>query len=408
MFIKTYLVLSWIIWLFALPIAGAAALFSKRARGFFFAKVAPFSPPFSRRGVWLHCASFGEVRAAEPIAAAVLTAKKPLNISVSTKTGFDEARRLYPKASVRYLPFENFISFWVTAQEALIVYEAEFWLAMFRAAQKKGAKTAIFSARIPAQKFESYLKKRFYYSRVFAFVDTIYAQSDADRARFTAIGARYVEVLGNLKLLQTSPARGLIKKPEGMIAIAASTHEGEEAMILRAWLESAIGGRILIAPRHPERFDLVFDEIQKIAEKNNLSVERIGEKAAEALQRGANPPLGGAPIALLDALGVLNDFYEIADIVVLGGAFTARGGHNPVEAARFNCKIITGEYIFHQRALFAEVSGVIFSSAENLAGSFIKALAHENARLKGEIDRAAFDRALKQIAGIELPAASGS
>ncbi|GHV08752.1 3-deoxy-D-manno-octulosonic acid transferase [Campylobacterota bacterium] len=345
------------------------------------------NPRFEKRGVWIHCASFGEARAIAPIVAEAARLGKHINISVCTRAGLNEARRLYPQATVRYLPFENLLPFWATPQDALIVFEAELWLALFTIAKKQGAKTALFNARIPDRSLRRYLRFRAIYSRIFASCDRVFAQSQTDRDRLENLGAKQVETLGNIKRLQTPIETRKFAKPDGLTTIAASTHEGEEALILTAWIKSAIGGRLLIAPRHTERFDAVWREIAPIAEGGSLSASRLGNGGSSELARSG--------ITLIDSLGILVDLYAIADIVVLGGAFAKRGGHNPIEAAYFGCRIVTGEHIFHQKALFDELSGVIVTNEAGLSEAIRAAQNAPAPKFVTAIDEAKFLAAVK-------------
>jgi 3-deoxy-D-manno-octulosonic-acid transferase len=367
-----------------------AAIFSRKARSFLLLRALPFgemSMPFSTRGVWIHCASFGEVRAIAPIVEYILRENERFCISVTTKTGYEEATRLYPNASIRVLPFENFLPLWIRRFRALIVFDAELWFALFAFASGRGAKTSLFNARIPSRSMRKYEALKPIYKRIFREIDFVFAQSDGDRERLIALGAKRVETLGNVKLLQKPQTTRNFTKPAELTTIAASTHEEEEAIILRAWIKSAIGGRIFIVPRHPERFNSVWQAIAKIAAENGLSAARFSETNA----------LGEAQVTLIDAMGLLIDLYAIADIVALGGAFMPKGGHNPIEAVSFGCKIVTGENIFHQKALFAEISGVIFSSVERLPDAFKQALAAPKPKIKGLADRAAFEAAMKSV-----------
>jgi 3-deoxy-D-manno-octulosonic-acid transferase len=390
MFIFFYLLAAWALWLVATPFLAIAAIFSAKARSFLFLRMLPFgeqSAPFTKKGVWIHCASFGEARGIKPIVDIVLREKKPLCISVTTASGYDEAIRLYPSASVSVLPFENFLPFWVRPQRTLIVFEAEFWLALFFCAKKRGAIASLFSARIPATKFGRYKLLKPLFRRIFGTIDQICAQSEEDRARFISLGAKNVVTLGNIKRLIVPQTIRHFDKPARLALVLASSHEGEESLVLNAWIKSGVGGRLFIVPRHAERFDAVWQEISAIAEKNRLSAARLGDAQT----------LGAADITLIDAMGLLIALYEIADIVVLGGAFAPKGGHNPIEPATFGCKVISGENIFHQKALFAEISGVIFSSSERLAESLKQALNAPKAQLKGAVDRTAFEMAVLSV-----------
>merc|ERR1711879_761033 len=129
------------------------------------------------------------------------------------------------------------------------------------------------------------------------------------------------------------------KKVDNVLITAGSTHENEEKLILDSYEKEF--GKLVIVPRHPERFEKVDLLIKEFAMKKNLSYHRFSIKENF-----------DSDIILVDKLGELNNIYAISDIVILGGAFENIGGHNPIEPAFFNCKIISGENIFNQKSLF--------------------------------------------------------
>ncbi|MDR3162621.1 MAG: 3-deoxy-D-manno-octulosonic acid transferase [Helicobacteraceae bacterium] len=380
MFNFFYLFLSWSLYLVFLPFLLLASVYDKKIRVFVFKRMLLVkNPPFTKKGVWIHCASFGEARAVFTIVSSI---GGDVNITVATKAGFDEARRLYPNAQTRYLPFENLLPFWTREQKALIVFDAELWYELFRSAKKRGAKTALFNARVPDKSVKTYRRFRFLFFRIFSFVDHIYAQGGIDKERLLELGAKKADILGNIKLAQKPKIKRLFDKPpDGIVTVAASTHEGEERLILEAWRESGIGGKILIAPRHSDRFSSVYSELKKdcgvalFSETKNLE----------------------ASVVLVDQLGILNELYAIADIAVLGGSFTLTSGHNPLEPLFLGCTIVSGEGIEHQRSLFDEIEGVIFANKYNLKEKIRLAQKAEKPRLKNSFDCAGFERALKNV-----------
>ncbi len=284
-------------------------------------------------------------------------------ISVITHTGYKAASN-YLNVQVRYLPFEMWLWGWIRRPNMVVVLEAEFWYLLFSIASLRGAQVIALNARISDRSFPKYYRMRWFYRRLLAKCDHILCQSSDDMARFIALGARNVEVAGNIKLAQKIEASKCYEKPAGELIVAGSTHEGEEEGIIRGFLtyqQTHPDSRLLIVPRHPERFNKVAEMIQKGAPK--LSMSRWSE--TQSLQ---------SDIILIDAMGELNNFYAISDVVILGGAFSPIGGHNPLEPAHFGCKIITGKQIFLQRELFKYVSHVQFVELDEIASAL------ENAR----------------------------
>lgn len=293
------------------------------------------NPKFDFSGIWFHSCSMGEVKAIKPL---IDEFKDEVNISVITNTGFDEAKN-YTK-NVRFLPYEIFLPFWVNKQKVLVVMEAELWYMLFLIAKRKGAKTILINARISDKSYKSYLRFKFLYRRVFENIDKIFAQSELDKRRLLGLGAKNIEVIGNIKLAQLPKKSIDFKKPNAKVIVAASTHEDEETLILNAYKKEY--GKLIIVPRHPERFLKVENLIRKYIENKDISFHKFSQNEAFS-----------SDIILIDKMGILNDIYAISDITILGGAFSKVGGHNPIEPAFFGNIILSGKNIFNQKSLFS-------------------------------------------------------
>ncbi len=299
------------------------------------------NPPFKEEGIWFHVASFGEAKSLKPL---ISRLSGVINISTVTQTGFKEVGNLTKYR--RYLPYEIFLPFWITKQKALVVSEAELWYMLFWVAHKKRIKTYLINARISDRSYKNYLRFGWFYKRIFTNIDMVFAQSQKDKKRLQELGAKNITVNGNIKAIaQIEITKRYIKPSKNLITLA-STHRGEEELILES-LEIQ-DRKIMVAPRHPERFDEVDRYLQKYAKRRNLSYHRF------SLDENFD-----SDIVLIDSLGELVNIYAISDIVILGGSFIdGIGGHNPLEAAYFECKIISGEYIFNQQALFSLIEGI--------------------------------------------------
>jgi 3-deoxy-D-manno-octulosonic-acid transferase len=328
------------------------------------------NPAFANPGVWFHACSLGEAKSLEPLIERF--AGENVNVSVITQTGYEAAKKL--PADVRYLPFETFLPFWVRDNKALIVLEAELWFLLFFLARRRGMKTILLNARMSDRSFGRYRKIRWFYSRIFANIDVVYAQSQTDRNRLLELGARHVEVIGNIKMFQKVTYKGLFVKPEGLTVTAASTHEGEEGVIVDGWLRYG-KGRIIVVPRHPERFEKVARLLAQKAETAGKSFHRLSEREDFA-----------SDIVLVDKMGVLVEIYAIADVVILGGSFVRVGGHNPLEPAHFGCRLITGHEIFNQHAIFDGLENVIYTHKEGLADALAEAEQTPGIRIKHRPD----------------------
>lgn len=292
------------------------------------------NPKFDFSGIWFHSCSMGEVKAIKPL---IEEFETKANISVITNTGFEEAKTV--SQNVRYLPFEIFLSFWISKQKVLVVMEAELWYMLFLCAKRKGAKTLLINARISDRSYKSYLRFKFFYKKIFENIDKVFAQSQIDKKRLEELGAKNVEVIGNIKLAQLPQKKLDLKKPNSKVIVAASTHEGEEELVLSSYKKEY--GKLIVVPRHPERFLKVEELIKDYIKEKEISFHKYSLKEDFS-----------SDIILIDKMGMLNDIYSIGDITILGGAFANVGGHNPIEPAYFGNIIISGKNIFNQKSLF--------------------------------------------------------
>ena len=289
--------------------------------------------PFNEKLHHFHSCSLGETKALKPI----IEKFEKVNLSVITNTGFEEAKK-YKNANVRFLPFEIFLPFWYKPCKTLVVVEAELWLILFLIAKKRCNKTILINARISDKSYPKYLKFKWFYKHLFSYVDVVLAQSKKDKERLISLGATNVKVAGNIKSNVEYKVTKNYKNPLNReIIVAGSTHKGEEEIILNAYKKNSI---LVIVPRHPERFEEVYEIIKNFANKNKLSYGKIKEELDK-------------DIILVDKMGELINLYAIADKVILGGSFVDNvGGHNPLEVAYFHKPLISGKYIFNQYTLF--------------------------------------------------------
>ncbi|MCK4738210.1 MAG: 3-deoxy-D-manno-octulosonic acid transferase, partial [Sulfurimonas sp.] len=185
----------------------------------------------SSDGIWFHVCSLGEARALKPILE--LLHNQEIKITTITHTGQAEAKKY--DGEVRYLPFEMFIPFWAKKQKVLIVLEAEFWFMLFTVLRAKGTRIILLNARISEKSAKKYLQFAWFYKRLLAHVEVIYAQSEADKNRFIALGARNIEVIGNIKLAGEINKTKDYEKPDVELIVAGSTHPTEEESVLKSF-----------------------------------------------------------------------------------------------------------------------------------------------------------------------------
>jgi 3-deoxy-D-manno-octulosonic-acid transferase len=370
-----YFTLSVVLYIIALPFLVYLTFKQKYRESipsrFFLFKNSRFT---SENGIWFHVCSLGEAKALKPILD--LLENKNIKITTITHTGQAEAKKY--DAQVRYLPYEMFLPFWINKQKFLIVLEAEFWFMLFTVASFKKTRIILLNSRISDKSVKKYLKFAWFYKKFFKKVETIYAQSDVDKSRFLALGARNIEVIGNLKLATKITQTKKYDKPDIEVIVGGSTHDTEEESILKSFIEyrKQNNSKLIIVPRHPERFESVYNLMQKYSQKSNLSLSKFSQ--AQDFK---------ADMILVDAMGELNNIYAISDIAILGGAFVdGIGGHNPLEPAYFNCKIISGKFFHDQKELFKYVQHIQCVQSNEIYKALVKAKELLSSSVKEEID----------------------
>ncbi len=309
------------------------------------------NPRFKNHDIWFHACSLGEVSSLEPIIDNLKEYK--IDISVITQTGFKKAKEMNC-CSVRYLPFEIFLPFWVTKHRVLVVTEAELWPMLFSVAKTKKIKTILINARISDNSYAGYKKFSWFYKWIFSNIDVVFAQSSIDQKRLFELGAKNIHISGNMKVNMKPTITKKYIKPDKRVIVIASSHDGEEELILNNL--NIDNDLIVVVPRHPERFEKIGKFLQSFSDRKGLRFGRLTQN--EHFDKN---------IILCDKMGELVNLYNICDIVILCGSFKdGIGGHNPLEPAYFNKKIISGPYIFNQKVLFSLVENIKICQVEEL------------------------------------------
>jgi len=378
-----YFILSVVLYILALPLLIFLSFKPKYKQSiparFFLYKNKKFS---SENGVWFHVCSLGEARALKPILEALKD--EEIKITTITHTGQAEAKKY--DAEVRYLPYEMLLPFWMKKQRVLVVLEAEFWYMLFVLASSMGSRVILLNARISEKSVKKYLQFAWFYKKMLSRVEIIYAQSEEDKNRFLALGARDIEVIGNIKLAGEIKKTKDYEKPDCEVIVAGSTHLGEEKTVLDGFVKykKENDSKLIVVPRHPERFESVYLFMEAYSKEHNLSLSRFSEDKNFS-----------ADMILVDAMGELNNIYNISDIAILGGAFAENvGGHNPLEPAYFGCKIITGKHFFHQRELFKYVHHVQYVESDEVEEALVMAKELPPSMVDEKID---LDRVIDRI-----------
>lgn len=329
---------------------------------------------------WFHGCSLGEINALKPFVKEISKTEK-VSITTTTDSGFNSSKSL--NIEYKFLPFEPNLLFWTKKQKKLIVLEAELWLLLFFVAKLRGSKTALLSGRISDRSFPKYLKARWFYSKIFVNIDYVFAQSETDKQRFEKLGAKNIEILGNIKLLESKSKINLDIPKDKLIIVGASTHSEDEDYILEAFFNYG-KGKLILVPRHQNRFDEVWKIVEKFSEKNSFSASKYSEK------KDFN-----SDIILIDKIGMLVDIFAKSNIVILGGGFyDGIGGHNPVEPASFKNKIISGKYMFNQKELLKYISNIQIIDRENILEALQNSEKLEISKITQKID---FDEIVNRL-----------
>jgi len=288
--------------------------------------------------LWLHCASVGEVNTALPLLHELHRRNPAQNflITTNTPTGADIVhRQQQPYLFHAYLPFD-----WLLAvtqfvsglnPSGLYILETELWPNLFSACHSHHVPITIINGRLSPKTTSTFKWVRKVLGRLLRLTEHIYARSEADRAAFIKLGAHAskVSMLGNLKY--SPPTAAVTAKPAVPVeyVVAASTHDDEEQQILQCWLKLDRHELLVIAPRHPERRDDILKQLHKLTDA--IAV-RSRNDAINATTK----------VYLLDTVGELNNWFADARLVIMGGSFINRGGHNLLEPAHFGKAVIFG------------------------------------------------------------------
>jgi 3-deoxy-D-manno-octulosonic-acid transferase len=340
--------------------------------------------------IWVHAVSLGEVLAISGLIAAMRSRfpEHRILVSTTTDTGQAVARSRFGEDNVFYFPmdFPFSIRSYLRAlrPELIILAETEFWPNFLRLAHASGAKVAVVNARISDHSWPSYRRFRFLLKSMLAEVDLFLAQTEQDCERLQALGAPpdLVQVTGNLKFDVAQPPPppilatvrdSLAQENAGPVLVCGSTLEGEERLLLAAFQrvrEKHPRAVMILAPRHPERFD----EVANLIAASSLPFVRRSLWQRQSLAGG---------VLLLDSIGELAALYTLADVAFVGGSLVPRGGHNIIEPALHAVAIVVGPHTENFRdvvAQFQSRSAVRIVRPDTLASTLLQLLADSTER----------------------------
>jgi 3-deoxy-D-manno-octulosonic-acid transferase len=313
--------------------------------------------------MWVHAVSVGETRAAQPLVDALLAARPDARVLLTHMTpgGRAAGEQLFGKRVLRcYLPYDmphavrRFLRAWRPSLG--LVMETEVWPTLIDECKRADVPLVLTNARMSARSFKRAAKFGAGAREVFGGFTRVLAQSPSDAERLTALGARNVAVLGNLKFDMASPP-GLIARGrewrraigERPVWVAASTREGEEELVLQAFAALNVPDALLIlVPRHPQRFD----EVATLVERKNLKLERRSRwapagAAAASVHEGVRLLPQDVSVLLGDSMGEMGAYYAAADLAFIGGSLLPLGGQNLIEACAVGVPVLIGPHVFN-------------------------------------------------------------
>lgn len=356
-----------------------------------------FSAPDVDGAIWVHSVSVGETIAAAPLIKHLLK-NYPSNkivVTTMTPTGSERVKALFGDSVFHiYAPYDlpdavnRFLS--KVRPKLLIIMETELWPNTIHYSHARNIPIVLANARLSSRSASGYKRLSALTKPMLSKLSKVVAQSQADADRFQGLGltADQLDVSGSIKfdiaLTEDLKVEAENLKPqwayngERVILLAASTHEGEDEIILKAYKQvlddkSDEHPLLVLVPRHPERFD----RVTKLSEQKGFTTQRRSE---------VDSPEKSTQVYIGDSMGELLLFFGCADIAFIGGSLVNNGGHNMLEAAAWGLPIITGQSDFN----FADISEKLqrnsamqkITNAEGLAESVLELLTSESLRQK--------------------------
>jgi len=311
---------------------------------------ADFSSPL----IWVHAVSVGETRAAEPLIHALLKKYPQHHVLLThmTPTGRATGAALFhnePRISQSYIPYDalsltqRFIS--KINPSICVLMETEVWPSLIDSCSKAGIPIALINARLSARS----LKRAQWFDGLLGDalrkITVVIAQTQGDAERLHALGARTIIVAGSLKFDITPPEAMLAmgnqwrqQIGDRLVLLCASTREGEEALVLDAYMAATLDPRALVimVPRHPQRFD----EVERMLEARGLRWQRRSQLTTEHVPASTQILLG-------DTMGEMFAYYAACDVAFIGGSLLPLGGQNLIEALSCGKPVLVGPHTFN-------------------------------------------------------------
>jgi 3-deoxy-D-manno-octulosonic-acid transferase len=328
--------------------------------------------------VWIHGASVGEVLAAAALIEKLRSHRIRVLLTSGTVTSAAIVAKRFPADIIhQYVPYDSpryvarFLDHWRPGLALFI--ESDLWPNLILASAARRLPMVLINGRMSPRSFPRWRKFAGTISALLGRFDICLAQSQTDAERFAALGSRNVITTGNLKLDVPAPPADSAKLERLMAAVrgrpiivAASTHPGEEELLLKA--HRSLAGFYpsllsVIVPRHPDRGDA----IARMVAASGLQA---------ALRSREELPTAVTDIYVADTMGELGLFYRLAGIVFMGGSLVERGGQNPIEAVKLGASIVHGPHVFNFTDVYEALDGAGGASRADTPEALVKQLGH--------------------------------
>lgn len=350
--------------------------------------------------IWVHAVSVGETIAAQPLIEELIK-KYPdhrVLVTTTTPTGSDRVKALFDNRVAHvYFPYDllGVVSRFIKRvnPKLLIVIETEIWPNLYAACHKNNIPLALVNARLSQRSTNKYLKIKPLVAETLENISLIAVRSPTDKDRFKALGSKdeQLSIAGNIKfdfeVNKKQVVQGKLWRKQlqhnKQVWVVASTHAGEDEKILAIYkaLQKKFPTLLLVLiPRHPERFDDVF-QLCTALESENIKIVRHSE--TESYQNIKTN------IILGDSMGEMQSWFATADVVFMGGSLVETGGHNPLEAIAQGVPVVSGPHMFNFDDIASQLSEEGLLSICESDSKLEKSIA---GLLKQQVDHAKFKK----------------
>ncbi len=367
-----------------LPVILIAFVVKPKFRAGFFEKIGFYNIKLEKKyTIMFHAVSVGEVNAVETLIKRTREEFPDCNIllTTTTKTGQEIARKKLSKTvdKITYFPYDFAFSVFSLLNRAkpdiILIAETEIWPGFMYLAKKLNIPVFIVNGRLSPNSYKGYKRFSFFFKPVLGLYEGILMQTKGDAQRISDVGSKpeITKVMGNLKFdisknIDPAAVESLKKEVEigeNRLIIAASTHKGEDEILLGSYLEikkEFPDVKFMIAPRHPERYE----SVEALIQKTGLSYGKRSEHGTFAQN----------DIIMLDTMGELMKFFSICTFAFIGGSFSTTGGHNPLEANIWDKPVLSGSCVFNFKDIYAFLTKTKAAQLVKTPEELTKAMKH--------------------------------